>query len=129
VHAGIEQGCSTSVPRGHSTGDEHSLSMIWTIEPAATPRAGVLITARLIRDGRPIGFTFDRTASINANPYAVFERTIADMTCNLFREAFSPPGLRSRIADSTERDALVQATRKSRTTRAAQARGTDLWRG
>jgi hypothetical protein len=87
VNAGIKQGCPGPVPPGVLAAAGPSLSMIWNVEPAGTPHPSVMVTARLDSDDHPVSSTFDRTISPDTAPYAVFEYSIAGVTCSLFRKA------------------------------------------
>ena len=87
VNAGIKQGCPDPVRPGVLAAARPSLSMIWDVEPAGTPHPSVMVTARLDSDDHPVSFAFDRTISPDAAPYAVFEYSIAGVTCSLFRKA------------------------------------------
>ena len=61
--------------------------MIWTVEPAGSPRSMVVVTARLLSEGQPVGFAFERIMSPDAAPRAIFEYAIGSITCHLFRKA------------------------------------------
>lgn len=87
VSAGIKQGCPGPVPPAILAAAGPSRSMIWNVEGAGTPHPSVIVTARLLSDGHPVSFAFDRTISPDTAPYAVFESSIDGVTCTLFKKA------------------------------------------
>lgn len=95
IAVGMKRGCTEARAPGIRA-SIRPLAIVWKLRSEG-PRPVMHVSAELFSGGRSVASTFSRTISIHAAPNIVFESTVAQITCALFRKAgyvtFSVPRL------------------------------------